>query len=406
MAYIELGKLYYRDRDEYRAEYEKRFHSDNTIKLDFDIEGYQAFICQTAEVFSLIYDILILDKEIYGIRIRLPGKALEQYSRKCLVDEIVLTNKIEGVSSSRKKIGETLDDLEEQSEKRGRANVFAGIVRKYHALMSREPVSLRTCQDIRNIYDQVVSDEVAGTDRDNIPDGAIFRKQLSELFNSYGKVIHRGKYPESEIIRYMEKALSFLNGNDGNDLIRHCVFHYLFEYIHPFYDWNGRTGRFILSYGLTGPLEYLLAFRISGVIRENLSEYYRAFSVCNDPRNLGDLTPFLMMMLKMINSASLDLRDSLRDKLCRWRNYLRVYDRLCLPGKDDEALFDYLVQASLFSEMGISIRELTGLLEITENTLRKRLAVFENMHLLTIRKSGNRKFYVIDLVSLDRMSEN
>ena len=100
-----------------------------------------------------------------------------------------------------------------------------------------------------------------------------------------------------------------------------------------------------------------------------------------------------MMMLKMINSASLDLRDSLRDKLCRWRNYLRVYDRLCLPGKDDEALFDYLVQASLFSEMGISIRELTGLLEITENTLRKRLAVFENMHLLIFLNKNRNLLY-------------
>ena len=47
---------------------------------------------------------------------QLPDIAKEQYSRKCLIDEIVLTNKIEGVHSSRKEIGEVLDMLGERSE--------------------------------------------------------------------------------------------------------------------------------------------------------------------------------------------------------------------------------------------------------------------------------------------------
>lgn len=403
MDYVNLDKLYYKDRSTYSAEYEKRFSADTTIRPDFDIQGNPAFICQADEVYSLIYDILAQDKAIFALRMQLPAKAAEQYSRRCLVDEIVLTNNIEGVHSSRKEIGDALDILEEQSENKGRKTVFTGIVKKYRALISGEAVSLSTCRDIRTIYDQIVLDEVAGSDQGNIPDGEIFRKGLSELYSPTGKIIHRGKYPESEIIRYMDKALAFLNDSTVNVLIRICVFHYLFEYIHPFYDGNGRTGRFILSYCISENLENLLAFRISAVIRENLSAYYRAFTVCNEPRNLGDLTPFLIMMLKMIRTASLDLKNTLDENLRRWKNYLSLYDALNLPDHDScKELYDYLVQASLFSEMGVSTGELLALLNITHNTLKKRLASFEAAGLLKTGRNGNKKYYSLDLSLLDR----
>ena len=404
MKYEELRKIFYRDRENYTSVYEKRFHADNTIRLDFEINGNQAFICQTEEVYSLIFDILTLDKEIYGIRMRLPAKASEQYSNKCLIDEIILTNNIEGVHSSRKEIGDALHELEEQSERKGRRNMFFGLVKKYYRLLSREPVSIRTCQDIREIYDQIVLEEVTASNEYNAPDGAIFRKELSEIYNSSGKVIHRGVYPETEIIRMMQNALSFLNDTDVNILVRICIFHYLFEYIHPFYDGNGRTGRFILSYFISEHLEYLLAFRISGAIKESLREYYGAFTSGGDQKNLGDLTPFLITMLTLIKSASQDLKDSLSEKYCKWKAYEKCFARINIPDKDGYyTLFDYLVQAALFSEIGISSQELLGLMSISQNTLKKRLDVFESLGLLITVKNRNRKYYTIDVAGLDAL---
>ena len=405
MQYEELRKIYYRDREKYSEVFNKRFHSDSTVRLDFEIHGHQAFICQTEEVFSLIFDILVLDKEIYKIRMQLPGKASEQYSNKCLIDEIVLTNNIEGVHSSRKEIGDALSVLEEQSEKKGKRKAFLGLVKKYYKLMSREPVALGTCRDVRDLYDQIVLDEVVSADRHNAPDGMIFRKELSEIYNSSGKVIHRGIYPEEEIIRAMQKALSFLQDQTINILIRICVFHCLFEYIHPFYDGNGRTGRFIVSCCIAENLEYLLAFRISGTIKENLKTYYRAFASADDEKNMGDLTPFLLMMLSMIRSASEELKNSLEDKLSRWKAYEHFFERLELPGKDGYyALYDFLVQAALFSETGISTQELLQLMDLSPNTLKKRLQAFEEAGLLLTEKNRNRKYYRLDLDALDEKS--
>ena len=116
MSYKELKSLFYGDANIYAQEYNKRFNSEEAIKLDFYIGENQAFFLNNAEVLTVAYKIQKLDKKIYKLCHTLPGVALTQYSKKCLIDEIVITNKIEGVHSSRKEIGEALDILETQSE--------------------------------------------------------------------------------------------------------------------------------------------------------------------------------------------------------------------------------------------------------------------------------------------------
>ena len=106
MAYQPLGKLYYGDETAYHQTYISRFESDEAVKLDFLIGNKPAFFLQNNEVLSLAFNISKLDKTVLKLSSALPGVAKSQYSKKCLIDEIVLTNKIEGVHSSRKDIGD------------------------------------------------------------------------------------------------------------------------------------------------------------------------------------------------------------------------------------------------------------------------------------------------------------
>lgn len=342
------------------------------------------------------------DKKILSISKDLPPIALQQYRKKCLIDEIVLTNKIEGVHSSRKEIGEALAVLDEQSSAKGKRHRFIGLVNKYNKLTKSESVSLASCEDIRNIYNELVLEEVIAEDPQNAPDGKIFRKDQTTIRSATEKVIHAGLTPERKIIEAMEKALAFLHDDSIPWLFRICIFHYMIEYIHPFYDGNGRLGRFILSYCIAEKCESLSAYRISETVKENIKDYYEAFRVCNDPRNLGDLTPFLLMMLEMLLKAMQELVDGLQ----RRKILLGRYEKLVgtFPESENEKmhmLYIFLVRAALFSEDGISTAELQEVCGVSYGTLRKLLDTVRDQGLLIQTKRGRENCFEMDLNLLD-----
>jgi len=144
MSYQELKKLYYGNSEKYAQEYLTRFHSDKAIQIEFQIGENQGFFLQNSEVLTLAFRIAKLDKEIGKLCDALPGIATNQYSKKCLIDEIVITNKIEGVHSSRKEIGEALDVLEAQSKSKGKHQRFISLVNKYLKLIAQEKIPLQT----------------------------------------------------------------------------------------------------------------------------------------------------------------------------------------------------------------------------------------------------------------------
>ena len=64
---------------------------------------------------------------------------------------------------------------------------------------------------------------------------------------------------------------------DIPELYAAALCHFLFGYIHPFFDGNGRTGRYLLALQLSRPLSQPTVLSLSRVIAENKATYYRAF---------------------------------------------------------------------------------------------------------------------------------
>lgn len=398
MAYTLLRKLYYSDIKTYEAVYQERFHGEYTHHIDFQIGDNPAFFVVTPQIQKMMLSIQKADKVIFALQKNLPTQAIEQFSKRCLIDEIVLTNNIEGVHSTRREIDGILSNLK-QHDKRTR---FQGLVQKYLMLQQKENIFIFSCEDVRQIYDELALKEVVEDNPDNMPDGKIFRKGLVSVQSPTQKEIHRGVYPEEKIITTMTQALAYLNDEREELLYRTAVFHYLLGYIHPFYDGNGRLNRFISSYMLTKELEPVLSYRLSYTIKENLDKYYDAFKVCNHPLNKGDLTPFLEMFLGIIEKSVKLLVNALEKRQEQLYHYL---DYICwLPEAKDSVcwnLYSLLIQAQLFSEHGISTKELLGILELSRETLRKKLAIADKAKLLRIEKIKKEKFYGIDLEILD-----
>lgn len=398
--YILLKSLYYDHKEEYEALYESRMNSPECVHLNFSIANNPAFFMETPELMKKVVEISRLDKEISILSRSLPGIALKQYINKCLIDEIVITNNIEGVHSTRKEIGEILDDLEGKSDKR-----FFGLVKKYNALITGTYVSIKDSRDVRALYDEMFLSEIIEENPKDAPDGEIFRMDHVDIVDSTQKVIHNGLYPESNIIESMNDAINILNDSDIDPLFRIAIFHYLFGYIHPFYNGNGRLNRFISSYYLANTLESIMGYRLSFTIKENINQYYKSFKIVNEGVNRGDITPFIFTYLEFIRESAVNLKNGLTEKAQRLEVFTKQLK--ALPHGEEEKysnLYYYLLQASLFSEIGISISELLNYLNITRPTLLKRLNEIDKYNLLFAKKRDSNKFYQLNLEALAGMT--
>ena len=111
MNYELLSSLYYKGKEEYEKEYNDRFNSIASKRLNISIEENQCFYILTEEVVNKLYNVMVLNQKLDKLTSEIPRIALQRYIKKCLIGEIVLTNEIEGVVSTRKDINEILSKI-------------------------------------------------------------------------------------------------------------------------------------------------------------------------------------------------------------------------------------------------------------------------------------------------------
>ncbi|MFQ8601841.1 MAG: Fic family protein [Anaerovoracaceae bacterium] len=399
MNYEFLNKLYYKDNKLFEKEYEYRKNSPYSISLGLEINGGEAFYVNLPEFIIQMPKLYKKYAELSKLCAELPRVAFESYQRKCLIDEIILTNDIEGIRSTRKEIINVLDN-ENKSTKKKR---FDGMVWKYVLLLDNPDkpynVDLKNSKDIRNLYNDIVLDEINKTDW---PDGEIFRKDIAEVVSGTQQVKHIGVHPESKIINYIDKSLSIFDNGTIPALYKIAILHYMIGYIHPFYDGNGRLSRFISSYLLKQEFNTLVALRLSYTIKNNKSEYYKAFDTVNDPHNKGDLTPFIIYFSTVVEQSL----DSLIERLNDGNEILKYYSKALkmkyadLDPKEQKKTKDvlwYLVQNELFSNEAFDKKYLAKQLKISPETAHRYITNLINSGApIEIEKSSRKFIYKLD----------
>ena len=106
--------------------------------------------------------------------------------------------------------------------------------------------------------------------------------------------------PPSQVARLMEDLLAWLKTMPVHPLVASCVFHYEFEFIHPFSDGNGRMGRLWQTLILSQWKPELAYLPVETVIRHQQADYYAALSAAD---KASDATGFVEYMLKALLSA-------------------------------------------------------------------------------------------------------
>ena len=110
------------------------------------------------------------------------------------------------------------------------------------------------------------------------------------------QIIHMAP-PANRVKKLMTDLLSWLSSSEQHPLITSFVFHYEFEFIHPFADGNGRMGRLWQSLILSQWQPLLAQLPVESMIYDYQKEYYQAI---NQSTGQADSAPFIHFMLTVI----------------------------------------------------------------------------------------------------------
>lgn len=372
-----LYKIFrFHEHSYFEKKYNERFHMDSTIKFNLYIKPmkqpnkFQLYYVPTNDIIKKIIDIYQISGQLDLILNKLPPVAKNQFVSECLLEELYHTNQLEGVQSTKKEIAESIRSVRLKKESKTR---FNSMINSYFSLLDKE-VSLPTNPaDIREIYDEITEGEI---EKSELPDGDIFRKESVSVLkkSGSGKVIHRGVVPESKIIEEIERLLDMLNNLEEVPMIvRVAVGHYYFGYIHPFYDGNGRTSRFISSLYLSKTLGEIQSLSLSRGCNKFKGKYLDAFEDSNSIMNRGEMNSFIDTFLTIILETLKEMNAELKEKVELMDIAIeKIKNDKNIPSEKHSSLMFILAQNNFFSNNeGLTVKELAQVMELSEATVRK-----------------------------------
>ena len=186
-----------------------------------------------------------------------------------------------------------------------------------------------------------------------IKESGRFRSKNAGVYQG-DKLIHMGTLPEY-IPELINNLFLWLKNSKEHPLIKAAVFHYEFEFIHPFQDGNGRIGRLWHSLILSKWKKIFAWLPVESLVQKYQKEYY--ITINNSNRD-GESTEFILFMLRIINETLIELVENKKttDKMTD-KNRERI-----------KLVIKYLSQNN-----SINNKETQNLLNISEATAKRFL---------------------------------
>lgn len=135
-----------------------------------------------------------------------------------------------------------------------------------------------------------------------VKEAGVFRSKSVGVYAGE-RLIHIGT-PANYVPVLIGQLFNWLKKSKLHPLVKSCIFHYEFEFIHPFADGNGRTGRLWHTLILAKWQEFFLWIPIETIIHERQADYYKALNSSNID---GESTEFARFMLELIRDLLKEL---------------------------------------------------------------------------------------------------
>ena len=369
-----------------QAELQARRNGYSTYLIDtFKVGNHPLFYLVDRAALASFERIMKRERRIGQLSSRLPRAAMTSYLLDLTVRSIVATDRIEGVHTTRQIISDALATGDSEDPRAKRAVEFTSLLT---TLGDRQPPA--TVEEVRKLYDTLLEGYL--DDKDHL-DGELFRTGPVRITNGT-KDVHIPPVGEKNIIANIEVALAHALDPQASALFSAIIAHFMVEYTHPFYDGNGRFGRYLLANHMAQVLSHLTALTLPSTLNLHKKQYYKAFSVVEEPYNYGEATSFLHTFLQMTEKAQEYLEKELKTryealKSLRERVRELEQDREWLQGEDPKTrkqvtdmlkLLHLLGQTCIFrAPVALTSSNLEDALDVTAPTLRDRLKLLQGL---------------------------
>ena len=217
-----------------------------------------------------------------------------------------------------------------------------------------------------------------------------YRQEGVGVFNGE-QVIHIAP-PASQVPRLMGDLFNWVQKTDIHPLLYSCIFHYEFEFIHPFMDGNGRMGRYWQTMLLSRWKGIFAWLPVETIVKEHQQDYYDAIAKSDAQ---GESTIFVEFMLGCLLDAMLNYQEEEKTETEEKKVPHKVPNKV--PNKLKHEFPDVTdgtwgVYLALKKNYKMSAEELGKALGISSRMVRKHLASLRERGLI-VRVGSNKTGY-------------
>ena len=167
------------------------------------------------------------------------------------------------------------------------------------------PVEIKEVKNAYTTYEMMLTLDPFSVDDLLKAHEAMMKELISEngRFRSGGVGVFNGKAlvhmapPANMVPGQIQDLFSWYKASEIHPLIRSAIFHYEFEFIHPFADGNGRLGRMWHSLLLGRWNEIFYWLPVEDLIRSRQEEYYKALGKSDRDADSSAFVEFLLQVI-------------------------------------------------------------------------------------------------------------
>ena len=317
----------------------------------------------------------------------------EKYILNSLMEEAIASSQIEGATPSRRVAKEMLRKNRKPTNKDEKM-----IINNYNTM--KYVLEIRNKEMTPDLLLEIQKRMTLGTLEESEDEGIFRDNNEIMVFDNDGEILHIPP-KKDEVPELVHELCKFANDDSSkfiHPIIKGIFLHYLLNYIHPFNDGNGRTGRSLFYWYVLKQDYWLFEYMsVSRLIYKKRRQYKLAYQytesdyVFNKDEEIGDLTYFIKFNLDAIMESLHEIQEYLANKQKeQYQSLKNIKESDKLNSRQRDIVKEFIKHP----HKTITIKEVESTQGVSYATARQDLYSLEELGHLQRKKSGKEFVFI------------